>query len=37
MPGDRLGPAGDGTIVHLKMLPGLVDDYRDLVQRALAS
>jgi hypothetical protein len=37
MPGDRPGPAGNGTIVHLKMLPGLVDDYRDLVQRALAS
>lgn len=32
-----LTPAGDGTIVHLRLLPGLVDDYRDLVQRALAS
>jgi hypothetical protein len=32
-----LVPAGDGTIVHLRLLPGLVDDYRDLVQRALAS
>ena len=30
-------PAGDGTIVHLKLLPGLVDDYRVLVERALAS
>jgi hypothetical protein len=32
-----LTPAGDGTIVHLKLLPGLVDDYRPLVDRALAS
>ena len=32
-----LTPAGDGTIVHLKLLPGLVDDYRALVDRALAS
>lgn len=32
-----LTPAGDGTIVHLKLLPGLVDDYRTLVERALAS
>jgi hypothetical protein len=32
-----LTPAGDGTIVHLKLLPGLVDDYRTLVDRALAS
>jgi hypothetical protein len=31
-----LAPAGDGTIVHLRLLPGLVEDYRDLVQRALA-
>ena len=31
-----LAPAGDGTIVHLRILPGLVDDYRELVQRALA-
>jgi hypothetical protein len=29
--------AGDGTIVHLRLLPGLVDDYRALVDRALAS
>ncbi len=31
-----LAPAGDGTIVHLR-LPGLVDDYRALVERAMAS
>jgi hypothetical protein len=33
----NLAPAGDGTIVHLRLLPGLVDDYRQLVERALAS
>jgi len=32
-----LTPAGDGTIVHLRFLPGLVEDYRALVERALAS
>ena len=32
-----LTSAGDGTIVHLKLLPGLVDDYRVWVERALAS
>jgi hypothetical protein len=32
-----LAPAGDGTMVHLRLLPGLVDDYRALVERALAS
>jgi hypothetical protein len=32
-----LAPAGDGTIVHLRLLPGLVDDYRALIERALAS
>lgn len=32
-----LAPAGDGTIVHLRLLPGMVDDYRQLVERALAS
>ncbi len=32
-----LAPAGDGTIVHLRPLPGLVKDYRALVERALAS
>jgi hypothetical protein len=31
-----LAPAGDGTIVHLRILPGLVEDYQQLVQRALA-
>jgi hypothetical protein len=25
------------VIVHLRLLPGLVDDYRALVERALAS
>ena len=31
-----LRPAGDGTIVHLRLLlPGLVDDYRSLVERAV--
>lgn len=28
-----LVPAGDGTIVHLRMLPGLVEDYMALAQR----
>jgi len=32
-----LAPAADGTIVHLRLLPGLVEDYRALVERALAS
>jgi hypothetical protein len=32
-----LALAGDGTIVHLRLLPGLVEDYRALVERALAS
>ena len=32
-----LRPVGDGTIVHLRLLPGLVDDYRALVDRALVS
>ncbi len=32
-----LVPAGDGTVVHLRLLPGRVDDYRDLVDRTLAS
>jgi len=32
-----LVPAADGTIVHLRLLPGLVDDYRALVERVLAS
>jgi hypothetical protein len=32
-----LSPAGDGTIVHLRLLPGLVEDYRALAERATAS
>ena len=32
-----LAPADDGTVVHLRLLPGLVEDYRALVERALAS
>jgi hypothetical protein len=32
-----LAPGGDGVIVHLRLLPGLVDEYRALVERALAS
>ena len=31
-----LAPAGDATIVHLRLLPGLVEDYRALVERTLA-
>ena len=31
-----LARAGDGTIVHLRILPGLVEDYQRLVGRALA-
>jgi hypothetical protein len=30
-------PAGDGMIVHLKPLPGLVEDYQAVVERSLAS
>lgn len=30
-----LRPTGDGTIVHIRLLPALVDDYRALVERAL--
>lgn len=32
-----LVPAGDGTIVHLRPLPGLVEDYQALVERSQAS
>jgi hypothetical protein len=32
-----LEPAGGGTIVHLRLLPGLAGDYRQLAGRALAS
>ena len=28
-----LVPAGDGTVVHLRMLPGLVEDYIALARR----
>lgn len=31
-----LVPGGDGTIVHLRILPGLVEDYQQLVRRVLA-
>lgn len=31
-----LARAGDGTIVPIRILPGLVEDYQQLVQRALA-
>ena len=34
---DLTVPAGNGIIVHLRLLPGLVEDYRALVERALAS
>jgi hypothetical protein len=32
-----LSPAGDGVLVHLRLLPGLVDDYRSLVERTLVA
>jgi hypothetical protein len=32
-----LTPAGHGTIVHLRLLPGLLEDYQALLERALAS
>jgi len=32
-----LVPAADSTIVHLKLLPGLVEDYQALAERSLAS
>jgi hypothetical protein len=32
-----LAPAGEGTIVHLRLLPGLAGDDRQLAGRALAS
>jgi hypothetical protein len=32
-----LVPAGDGTIVHLRPLPCLVEDYQALVERSVAS
>jgi hypothetical protein len=30
-----LVPAGDGTVVRLKPLPGLVEDYQALVERSI--
>ncbi|HEX3959488.1 MAG TPA: hypothetical protein VHZ03_23120 [Trebonia sp.] len=32
-----LAPRGDSVIVHLELLPGLVEDYRGVAERALAS
>jgi len=32
----NLVPAGNGTIVHLRPLPGLVEDYQALAARSLA-
>ena len=32
-----LVPAGDGTIVHLRPLPGLVEDYRAPAERSIPS
>ncbi|HUK69289.1 MAG TPA: hypothetical protein VLW50_11150 [Streptosporangiaceae bacterium] len=32
-----LAPRGDGVIVHLELLPGLVEDYLGVAERALAS
>ena len=32
-----LVPAGDGTIVHLKLLPGLVEDYQALADSPVAN
>jgi hypothetical protein len=32
-----LMPAGDSTIVHLKLLPGLVEDYQALTARSMVS
>jgi hypothetical protein len=32
-----LVPAGDGVIVHLRLLPGLVEDHQALAKRSLAS
>jgi hypothetical protein len=29
-----LVPVGDGTVVHLKPLPGLVEDYQALAERS---
>jgi hypothetical protein len=32
-----LVPAGESTIVHLKLLPGLVEDYQALAERSMVS
>lgn len=32
-----LVPAGDGAIVHLKLLPRLVEDYQALAERSIGS
>ena len=32
-----LVPAGDGTIVHLRLLPGLVEDHRAHAGRSIPS
>ena len=32
-----LVPAGNGVLVHLRPLPGLVEDYQALAERSLAS
>jgi hypothetical protein len=32
-----LVPTGDGIVVHLKPLPGLVEDYQALVERSAAN
>jgi hypothetical protein len=31
-----LVPAGDGTIVHLRLLPGLVEDHHGLAEKSIA-
>jgi hypothetical protein len=30
-------PVADSTIAHLKLLPGLVEDYQDLTERSMVS
>lgn len=32
-----LVPVGDSTIVHLKLLPGLAEDYQALAERSMVS
>ena len=31
-----LVPAGDGTIVHLRLLPGLIEDHHALAEKSIA-